>query len=111
MLLSPQLPPAPPGRAINAILAAVGYNFRRLNRWLRLLSFQIVGQLANFRSALAEIQVLGGRLAHQFQIEQQHYHSFVGLLGTTEARRNWLFMQIKCGGRKNPQSNKAISLS
>ena len=30
------------GDAINAVLAAVGYNFRLLLRWLRLLLFQIL---------------------------------------------------------------------
>ena len=30
------------GDAINAVLAAVGYNFRRLIRWLRLLLRQIL---------------------------------------------------------------------
>ena len=33
------------GDAINAILAAVGYNFRRLIKWLRLLLCQILAQL------------------------------------------------------------------
>ena len=33
------------GDAANAILAAVGYNFRRLLRWLRLLLRQILAQL------------------------------------------------------------------
>ncbi len=33
------------GDAINAVLAAVGYNFRRLNRWLRLSLSQILAQL------------------------------------------------------------------
>jgi len=33
------------GDAINAVLAAVGYNFRRLISWLRLLSWQILATL------------------------------------------------------------------
>jgi len=33
------------GDATNAVLAAVGYNFRRLIRWLRLLLSQILAQL------------------------------------------------------------------
>ena len=33
------------GDATNAVLAAVGYNFRRLIRWLRLLLCQILAQL------------------------------------------------------------------
>ena len=33
------------GDAINAVLAAAGYNFRRLIRWLELLLFQILAQL------------------------------------------------------------------
>jgi IS5 family transposase len=33
------------GGAINAVLAAVGYNFRRLIRWLGLLLSQILAQL------------------------------------------------------------------
>ena len=33
------------GDAINAVLAAVGYNFRRLIRWLSLLLSQILDQL------------------------------------------------------------------
>jgi hypothetical protein len=36
---------APPGNAINAVLAATGYNFRRLIRWLALLLRQILAQL------------------------------------------------------------------
>src|SRR2546421_998408 len=43
------------GDAINAVLAAVGYNFRRLIRWLSLL-------LSDFCSSQAEITVLHGRL-------------------------------------------------
>jgi hypothetical protein len=31
-----------PGDAINAMLAAVGYNFRRLIQWLRLLMLRIL---------------------------------------------------------------------
>ena len=34
------------GDASNAVLAAVGYNFRRLIRWLKLLLFQILGRFA-----------------------------------------------------------------
>ncbi|WP_190242256.1 hypothetical protein [Bradyrhizobium algeriense] len=37
------------GDAINAILAAVGYNFRRLICWLRLLLWQIIATLAKPR--------------------------------------------------------------
>jgi IS5 family transposase len=33
------------GDAANAILAAVGYNFRRLIRWLRILLWQILSAL------------------------------------------------------------------
>ena len=33
------------GDAINAVLAAVGYNFRRLLRWLQLFLRQILVQL------------------------------------------------------------------
>ena len=33
------------GDAINAVLAAAGYNFRRLIRWLKLLLCQILAQL------------------------------------------------------------------
>ena len=33
------------GDANNAVLAAVGYNFRRLIRWLRLLLFEILAAL------------------------------------------------------------------
>jgi IS5 family transposase len=33
------------GDAANAILAAAGYNFRRLIRWLRLLLYQILTAL------------------------------------------------------------------
>ena len=33
------------GDANNAVLAAVGYNFRRLIRWLRILLFQILSAL------------------------------------------------------------------
>jgi IS5 family transposase len=42
------------GDAANAVLAAVGYNFRRLIRWLSLL-------LSDFCSSQAEITVLHGR--------------------------------------------------
>jgi transposase, IS5 family len=42
------------GDAANAILAAVGYNFRRLIRWLRLLLGQIlVGLMATLQPAPA----------------------------------------------------------
>ena len=34
------------GDAINAVLAAVGYNFRRLIRWLSLLLFEILSRLS-----------------------------------------------------------------
>ena len=33
------------GDATNAVLAAAGYNFRRLIRWLRILLCQILGAL------------------------------------------------------------------
>jgi IS5 family transposase len=33
------------GDATNAVLAAVGYNFRRLIRWLKLLLCQILARL------------------------------------------------------------------
>jgi transposase, IS5 family len=33
------------GDAANAVLAAVGYNFRRLIKWLRLLLFEILARL------------------------------------------------------------------
>jgi IS5 family transposase len=39
------------GDAINAVLAAVGYNFRRLIRWLRLLLCQILAQLTGLDQA------------------------------------------------------------
>ena len=42
------------GDAINAVLAAAGYNFRRLIQWLRLLLLRILiafGLAAQFRSA------------------------------------------------------------
>ena len=42
------------GDAANAVLAAVGYNFRRLIRWLRLLLCRIlVALMATLRSAPA----------------------------------------------------------
>ena len=34
------------GDAANAVLAAVGYNFRRLIKWLRLLLFEILARLS-----------------------------------------------------------------
>ena len=44
----------PPGDAANAILAAVGYNFRRLIRWLRLLLCQfLVALMATLQPAPA----------------------------------------------------------
>lgn len=50
------------GDAINAVLAAVGYNFRRLIRWLRLLLLQILFVLpAIFRSNPPETHILHGR--------------------------------------------------
>ena len=50
------------GDANNAILAAVGYNFRRLIRWLRLLLRQILSALLpRFRPIQPEIRVLHGR--------------------------------------------------
>jgi transposase, IS5 family len=42
------------GDAVNAVLAAAGYNFRRLIQWLRLLLLRILiafGLLAQLRSA------------------------------------------------------------
>jgi IS5 family transposase len=39
------------GDAINAVLAAVGYNFRRLIRWLRLLLCQFLAQLTGLDQA------------------------------------------------------------
>ena len=39
------------GDAINAVLAAVGYNFRRLIQWLRLLMLRIL-ITANFAAQL-----------------------------------------------------------
>jgi IS5 family transposase len=39
------------GDAINAVLAAVGYNFRRLIRWLRLLLCQFLAQLTGLAQA------------------------------------------------------------
>jgi len=47
------------GDAANAVLAAVGYNFRRLIRWLSLL-------LSDFCSSQAEITVLHGRPTTSF---------------------------------------------
>ncbi len=42
------------GDANNAVLAAAGYNFRRLIRWLELLLFQILAQLtAQFQLILS----------------------------------------------------------
>jgi hypothetical protein len=42
------------GDASNAILAAVGYNFRRLIQWLKLLLFQILTRL------IARLQIAPG---------------------------------------------------
>jgi transposase, IS5 family len=42
------------GDASNAILAAVGYNFRRLIQWLKLLLFQILTRL------IAQLQLAPG---------------------------------------------------
>ena len=39
------------GDAINAILAAAGYNFRRLIRWLRLLLCRILAELTGLAQA------------------------------------------------------------
>jgi IS5 family transposase len=51
------------GDATNAILAAVGYNFRRLIQWLRLLLSQILARIiAQLSSPQAEIDILHGRL-------------------------------------------------
>ena len=46
--------------ATNAVLAAAGYNFWRLIRWMELLLFQILAQstLRIFSSPLAEFDVL-----------------------------------------------------
>jgi hypothetical protein len=53
------------GDAANAVLAAAGYNFRRLIRWLSLLLRQILGALLAEplinRSIRPEIRVLHGR--------------------------------------------------
>ncbi len=52
------------GDAINAVLAAVGYNFRLLLRWLRLLLSQILTAIVGpAQLSLAEKDVLHGRLA------------------------------------------------
>ncbi|MDP9099883.1 MAG: hypothetical protein M3N48_12975, partial [Verrucomicrobiota bacterium] len=51
------------GDAANAILAAVGYNFRRLIHWLRLLVCQIlVALMATPNPRRRENSVLHGRL-------------------------------------------------
>jgi transposase, IS5 family len=44
------------GDAINAVLAAVGYNFRRLIQWLKLLLCQILAQLITLASADLELK-------------------------------------------------------
>lgn len=54
------------GDANNAILAAVGYNFRRLIRWLRPLLSEILSRIlgrspAKLHSCRSETQVLHGR--------------------------------------------------
>jgi hypothetical protein len=50
------------GDANNAILAAVGYHFRRLIRWLRFLLHQILAALCpDLRSVQPEITALHGR--------------------------------------------------
>ena len=51
------------GDAANAVLAAAGYNFRRLIRWLRLLLRQILAALTRrrFRPIQPEVSVLHGR--------------------------------------------------
>jgi hypothetical protein len=54
------------GDAANAVLAAVGYNFRRLIRWLGILLRQMLAQLT--RSSQAEISILHGRLASFWSI-------------------------------------------
>src|SRR5882757_7028581 len=46
------------GDATNAILAAVGYNFRRLIQWLRLLLSQILARI------IAQLQLAPGRNRH-----------------------------------------------
>ena len=57
----------PVGDAINAVLAAAGYNFRRLLQWLRLLLLRILIALGrSLSSKLPEIRVLHGRLGSLF---------------------------------------------
>ena len=53
------------GDATNAVLAAAGYNFRRLIRWLRLLLRQILGRSPRRTASIVqpEIRVLHGRLS------------------------------------------------
>lgn len=54
------------GDATNAVLAAAGYNFRRLIRWLSLLLRQILSALnAAVQALQPETRVLHGRLAKQ----------------------------------------------
>ena len=50
------------GDAANAVLAAVGYNFRRLIRWLSILwRLILTALLAGFRSIQPKIRLLHGR--------------------------------------------------
>jgi len=56
------------GDAINAVLAAVGYNFRLLIRWLRLLLFCFLA--AFFRPPQSEISNLHGRRTHSGVIDR-----------------------------------------
>jgi hypothetical protein len=46
------------GDATNAVLAAVGYNFRRLIQWLKLLLCQIMAQLTAIASGDSEPEPL-----------------------------------------------------
>jgi transposase, IS5 family len=60
------------GDAANAVLAAVGYNFRRLIRWLGLLLSQILAHLTfDFSSSHAEISILHGRRGSHFDPDRQ----------------------------------------
>ncbi|MGF6313524.1 hypothetical protein ABIB82_007669 [Bradyrhizobium sp. i1.8.4] len=54
------------GDAVNAVLAAAGYNFRRLIKWLSLLLSEILARLSlEPRLTPAKISVLHGRLITQ----------------------------------------------
>ena len=50
------------GDAVNAVLTAAGYNFRRLIQWLRLFVAQNPNRLQSTRSQVALKSVLHGRL-------------------------------------------------